>query len=208
MKERLIDKMIQAKNDHGIAYVNFFNNGEVKKDERNRTTLLKYANEASAFDSIEETLYNSTESCCREYDLDTMEMTLLLGLIYNGQDVDENDQLLENAEPMKDIVRFYTGEVNSYLDNEKTNTYDYGRINGRQGYINYNVLLNQVKKNGLTFNGPESFEEFKEKILAKEPFDINLTATLIPTEEKQEEVAEVKELEEKPKSKIKRIFGL
>ncbi len=203
MKERLIDKMIQAKNDQGIAYVNFFNDGKITKDERHRTTLLKYANEASAFDSIEETLYSSTESCCRNYDLDTIEMNLYLGLIYDGKDVEE-EQIKENAEPMNNIVRFYTGEVNTYLENEQTNDYDYGRMHGRQGYINYNVLISQVKKNGLTFNGPKSFEEFKEKILSKEPFDINISATLIPTEEKQEEVV----VEEKPKSKNKSIFGL
>lgn len=203
MKERLIDKMIQAKNDQGIAYVNFFNDGKITKDERNRTTLLKYANGESAFDSIEETLYSSTESCCRNYDLDTIEMNLYLGLIYDCKDVDD-EQIKENAEPMNNIVRFYTGEVNSYLDNEKTSDYDYGRMHGRQGYINYNVLTSQIKKNGLTFNGPKSFEEFKEKILSKETFDINISATLIPTEEKQEEVV----VEEKPKSKIKSIFGL
>lgn len=207
MKEKLINKMIKAKEDQGIAYVNFFNDGSVSEDERFRTSLLKYANDADGFDTIADTLYRSTESCSRNYDFDSIKMDLMLGLVYEGCDVDENKQIKEDAEPLNGIVRYYTGEVNSYLDNEKTNDYDYGRLNGRQGYINYKNLVSQVKKNGLTFNGPDNFEEFKQSILSKEPFEVSISANLL---EKlpEEEIEEVVEVEEKPKSKIKRFLGI
>ena len=207
MKEKLINKMIKAKEDQGIAYVNFFNDGSVSEDERYRTSLLKYANDADGFDTIADTLYRSTESCSRNYDFDSIKMDLMLGLVYEGCDVDENKQIKEDAEPLNGIVRYYTGEVNSYLDNEKTNDYDYGRLNGRQGYINYKNLVSQVKKNGLTFNGPDNFEEFKQSSLSKEPFEVSISANLL---EKlpEEEIEEVVEVEETPKSKIKRFLGI
>ena len=199
--------MIKAKEDQGIAYVNFFNDGSVSEDERFRTSLLKYANDADGFDTIADTLYRSTESCSRNYDFDSIKMDLMLGLVYEGCDVDENKQIKEDAEPLNGIVRYYTGEVTSYLNNEKTNDYDYGRLHCRQGYINYKNLVSQVKKNGLTFNGPDNFEEFKQSILSKEPFEVSISANLL---EKlpEEEIEEVVEVEEKPKSKIKKFLGI
>ena len=103
---------------------------------------------------------------------------MILGLVYNKEDVEDNI-IKEGAKPYNNLVRYYTHEVDSLLDGEKTNVGDYYRIGlGRQGYLNYNDLVYKSEADGLEFVGPRTFEEFKESILSKEPFDISLVADL------------------------------
>ena len=109
-----------------------------------------------------------------------------MGLVYNNDDVLENDVIKENAKPYNDIVRFYTMGVNCYLDGEQTNKIDYSKITyGRQGYLSYSRFLDYVRKANLDFDGPKSFNEFKEAILSNEPFDINLSVNLNKKVEKR-----------------------
>ena len=216
MDKTLLERMQESKANHGVTYVNYLNNGEVYKDEFYRTKSLKFAKEKATYDLIGESFYDAAESCARHYDFDTITMDLYLGLVYKIEDHDENGMLKSGAEPIKDVVRFYTADVNCYLDGEKTNDYNYGRMNARQSFIDYNMLVKTTRKNGLVFNGPETFAEFKEAIKSGETFDIKLEASLLPKqetvkEEVAEEVAEetVEEVktEEKPKSMIKRFLG-
>ena len=108
----------------------------------------------------------------------TLSMNLSLGLIFDGKYVDEDNKVKADAEPMEGIVRYYTMEADCYLNGEKTNKHDGAKYRSRQGFINYARLVNSAAKNGLTFNGPRTFEEFKEQILVGEPFDISLSASL------------------------------
>lgn len=183
MDKKLLERMQEAKNNHGATYINYLNNGEVYKDEFYKTKSLRFAKDKDTYDAIGETFYEATESCARHYDFDTITMDLLLGLVYKVEDHDENGVLKSDAQPIKDIVRFYTTAVNCYLDGEQTNDYNYGRIHSRQSFIDYNMLVNTTRKNGLKFNGPETFEEFAEAIKSGEPFDISLEANLYQKEE-------------------------
>ena len=203
--------MQESKANHGIAFVNYLNNGKVYKDEFYQTQSLQNANETFRYDFIGESFYDAAESCARHYDFDTVTMDLYLGLIYKAEDHDEKGILKSDAEPIKDIVRFYTADVNCYLNGKQTNDYNYGRFNSRQSFINYKMLVETTRKNGLIFNGPETFEEFEEAIKSGKTFDIKLEASLLPKNENvqeeviQDEVQEVK-TEKKPKRKIKSIF--
>ena len=137
------------------------------------------------FDEISEVFFKATENYARHYDFDTMSMDLLLGLVFNESDVDDDNQVRENAKPYPNVVRYYTGSVKSYLDGKQTNEIDYDHFgNGRQSYIDYNLLLAAIEFNGLSFSGPATFEEFKERILAGDTFDITMSADLKQKEEK------------------------
>lgn len=180
MKKSLLERMQESKDKHGVAYMSVFNHGNVRVDENYMIPMMKYANDADAFDTIGDVLYSVNESYARDYDFDTLTLGLELGLIFDGKDIDENRHIDPNAEPLDGVVRYYTMEAACYLDGEKTNKFDMGQLKGRQGFINYARLLKSAQQNGLTFNGPKSFEEFKEQILVGEPFDISLTASLTP----------------------------
>ena len=182
MKKSLVERMQESKDKHGVAYMSVFNHGNVRVDENYMIPMMKYANDEDAFDTIGDVLYGVNESYARDCDFDTLTLGLELGLIFDGKDIDEERHIDSNAEPVDGIVRYYTMEADCYLNGEKTNKFDMGHLKSRQGFINYARLMKSAKQNGLTFNGPESFEEFKEQILVGEPFDITLTASLKPKE--------------------------
>ena len=182
MEKTLLERMQESKANHGVAFFNYMNNGDVYKDEFYRTKNLELSQETFRYD-----------------------------LVYKAEDHDENGNLKEDAEPLNNIVRFYTADVNCYLDGEQTNTYDYGRLHSRQSFIDYDLLVNATRNNGLIFNGPDTFEEFKEAIKSGEPFNINVEASLLPKEDTKEvvqnKVVEEVKTEEKPKSLIKKFLG-
>lgn len=207
MEKTLLERMQESKANHGVAFVNYMNNGDVYKDEFYRTKNLELSKETFRYELVGETFYDAVENCARNYDFDTVTMDLYLGLVYKAEDHDENGNLKDGAEPINNIVRFYTADVNCYLDGEQTNTYNYGRWHSRQSFIDYDLLVNTTRKNGLIFNGPETFKEFEEAIKSGETFDIKLEASILPKEDTKEVVQDEVKKEEKPKSMIKRFLG-
>lgn len=174
----LTDKLIELKRDREIKNINFFNDGTTSKDELGFVRNVSYKN---GFAGISSTLENAVESYSMDSDcdFDLIEMNLLLGLIYDKNDVDENGQIIEGSSPKENIVRFYTGSVKSYLEGKQTNRADYYKYGvGRQGFVLYDELLKRVKEENLIFNGPANFEDFKRLVLSKKPFDISVKAVL------------------------------
>ena len=184
MNKTLFEKLQDARKQHEIAHVSFFNDGKVRSDENYMLKLFKKANDPEEFEAIEEVFVKAAESYSRQYKFDSIEMGLILGLVFNKEDIDENNNMRENAEPIKGIVRYYTGSVKSFQNGEQTNTIDYASYAPtRQGYINFDKLMSAIKRSGLSYTGPESFDEFEEQILVGEPFDITLSANFNKKEE-------------------------
>ncbi len=181
-EKSLLEKMQESKDKHGVACISVFNDGKVRIDENYRMPMMKYANDLDAFKTIGEVLYDCNESYAREYNFDSISLNLSLGLIFDGKYVDEDKKVSPDAVPMDGVVRYYTMESDCFLDGEKVNERDAGYYKGRQGFIGYNRLVSSAEKNGLVFNGPRTFEEFKEQILIGEPFDISVTANFIQKE--------------------------
>ena len=216
MNKSLIEELIEAKHEHDPVLVSFCNVGKARKDEQYMVKYFEEAKDNDKFYLISESMKKATKMYAYGYDFDTITMDLKLGLVYDVNDLDENYQVKENSNPVDGIVRFYSGIVNSYLDGKKTNKYEYD--NGYSGFIKFDDLMSNVSNSGLEYTGPNSFEELKERILNNEKFDISLIASLkekedqvvtpIIKEEVEEAVVEEKTIEEKPKSKIKRFFGI
>ena len=181
-KPTLLDRMQESKDQHGIAFINVFNDGLVGTDKKYSTIMIKYANDKSAFENIDKYIYEVNESYSRECDYDTLNFELSLGLLFSGKDADENHKLKEDAKPIDGIVRYYSRHSSCYLNDERIKTIDWGDIRAISGFINYDILVKSAEENGLVFNGPKTFEKFKEHILVGKPFDISLTACLIPKE--------------------------
>lgn len=175
-KPTLLDKMQESKNQHGIAFIGIYNDGKIQVDKQYETVMMKYANDKDAFDNIGDAMYKVNESYSRDHDFDTLNLKLSVGLLFSGKDVDENQKVKESAEPVKDIVRYYVDKSACYLNDEEIKDIDWAHLKYTNGFINYNILVKSAEENGLVFNGPKTFEEFKEHILVGEPFDISLTA--------------------------------
>ena len=192
LKKSLLDRMKESKNKNGVAYISRFNDGKVRVDENYMTPMIKYANDSDAFDPIGEVLYNNNEQYARDLpdDFDTLSMDLSLGLMFDGKYVDANQHIREDAVPVEGVVRYYTGRADCISGDKVVNDRDKGYVSSRQGFINYGRLVSSAEKNGLVFNGPRTFEEFKEMILMGEPFDITLVAGLgkkvVPTTDQKQ----------------------
>ena len=216
MNKSLIEELIEAKHEHDPVLVSFCNDGKARKDEQYMVKYFEEAKDNDKFYLISESMKKATKMYAYGYDFDTITMDLKLGLVYDVNELDENYQVKENSNPVDGIVRFYSGIVNSYLDGKKTNKYEYD--NGYSGFIKFDDLMSNVSNSGLEYTGPNSFEELKERILNNEKFDISLIASLKEKEDQmvvskfteavEEVVVEENTIEEKPKSKIKRFFGI
>ena len=177
MKESLLDKVISAKRDYEVGQVIFYNNGQVGTETNSFAKKMDKIYDSVELEMLTSDLCSATASYARRYELDSMEVGLQLGLIYNANDVDEKRQIKPGAKPVNNIVRYYDIGFNSYLDGVQTNEHEYGEHNvTHQGYIHYDKLVEAFNGSGVEFTGPESFEEFKELILSGVPFDISLIA--------------------------------
>ncbi|MEE3343530.1 MAG: hypothetical protein VZS44_05525 [Bacilli bacterium] len=201
MKKSIFERIRKAQSDQEIAYVNFLNDGSICEDKRNFANYInKNIKSPEIFDRIEDVFYNAAEIFAIIHKFDAISMELLLGLVYDAENVNDDKTLKENAQPYDGVVRFYTNRLNCYLDGKQVNERDYsGYISGTQGFINFNTLLSSIKKSGLDYDGPESFEELKEAILSGNKFAITITADLTKDLTKEEVV------EEKP-VQPKRLF--
>lgn len=213
MEKSFIEELREAKKEYKNVFVNYFNDGEVRTDLNYMKDNLEQAKTKNEFYLITEVMKETTKRYGYHYDFDTVKLNLLLGLIYDANDVDKDNNIKENAEPIDGMIRFYTEKVDCFLDGEKTNQHNSSY--SLQGFIPFNRLMKSIKETGLDYEGPQSFEELKERILNNEVFDITLTASLYKKEKKQEEVPEIEEtieseVKEEPvvvkESKIKKLF--
>lgn len=188
MSQTVLDKIKEAKKGHEKAYVIFFNDRELETETYQWAYRIKEAKDRDCVNLIQDVMVNGTSWYSSDNIVfDQVDMNLSLGLVYEAKDVDENNKIKEDAEPLYDVVRFYTGDVNCYSNGERANKHQYSRFGmGRQSYCSYNELVEQVTDSGISFVGPQTFEEFKKQVLAGEKFDIRLTANL-KEEEKQKE---------------------
>ena len=178
MEKSAIERLREAKKEHEVALVSFFNNGKVRKDENYMVKHMDNIDDKKEFDGIMNVFCNVTDSYARHYDFDDVKMGLELGLIFRAEDI-QDGVIKENAQPVKDIVRYYTGTISSFQDGKQTNTIDFSEVlMGRQSFASFKGLISAIKRSGLQYTGPETFEEFEEQILVGEPFEISLTANL------------------------------
>ena len=174
MDKTILEKIREAANKAETRYVSFFNNGTVKEDNGIMEDKFKKANDYFQSELLLETMIDGAKLYATSFEFDSLDMHLILGLVYGKKDFDRNK---ENAKPIKGIVRYYTGDFDALKDGEKQNPE--GRYYPScQGFINYNKLMKAIEKSGLDYTGPETFKEFEEQILVGEPFDIKVSANL------------------------------
>ncbi|MBQ3297546.1 MAG: hypothetical protein IJG97_01935 [Bacilli bacterium] len=177
MSKRLLDNLQEMKNNQGCNYVSFFNNGITRKDDYNLEKDIRWVDYSDSYYGVTSTLCSAIEKSIGDNDFDTVNMEVMLGLIYETSELDENGQITAKSKPVKNVVRYYTGPITCLLDGEKANDYDYDRnIYRSQGVLKYNKFISGSRDDGFIVDAPRSFEQFKRAILSGEPFDINISA--------------------------------
>ena len=197
MDKNVLDELREAKYAYETAQVCFFNSGIVGKENNDTAKRINTDNPRDSINDIQRVLTSAIKYYSIKCDFDTISMDLDLGIIYNIDDVNEDNTIKENREPIQGIVRFYTGSIKTLLNDQKTSKFDYGETGfGAQHYIRFDTLKAYIDKSGLSYTGPQTFDELKNRIQSGEKFNVSLTANLVEKKEKQ--------IQETPK--IKKLF--
>ncbi len=193
MNFKIKEKLADAVRGYDVSYYNFLNTGEVTKDEKRFSSGIKdYSNKESVrriFDLLED----GARSYSLFYNVDALDMQLLVGLIYRAEDIKDN-KIKEGAKALDGIVRIYAGEISSYFENTKTNEHSCVGPSF-QGYVDYDKFVSIMKENEVTYTGPETFMEFESLILKGEPFEISISVDL------KAQLGESRVLKQKPSVK-------
>ena len=205
MKKNILEKIQKVQEDQENIFKIFNNDGTVKDGRRE---LVKEMNKdiisPLTLERIEEVLYSDLKYYASKHKFDKGDMTLQLGLIYNKKDVEKDNCIKEGVEPYEGIVYYKASNVNCYLNDKKQNKYDI--TYAKDGIINYEYLIKSLKNDGLEYDSPDTFEEFKNAIISGKKFNTKLTAN-IPTHQNEQELEEQPtNLIQKSKAKIKRLF--
>ena len=178
MEKTIREKIVETIDNQTIKYVNIFNDGSTIQDNKNFAKCMDESFRKNSIGYIEGYFLKAAEYHIRHLDeFDYLGMNVKLGLVFNKEDI-ENGSVRRGAKPLDDIVRYETGSVDSYLDNTKSELINYADIYpAERGYVNYNELVSSIKNQGLEFNGPESFEDFKTAILTGQTFDISVSTS-------------------------------
>ena len=180
MDKSLRNKLMKIKNEKGQSCVNFFNDGSVSRDDYENTKKMEWAKSDAYFSDIESQFVNIVVEHTRNTDFDSIDMHMLMGLVFNKDDVDEENVIKENAKPINNMVRYRVGNIDSVLDGEQTDITYLNRYSfGKEGYLRYNEFVRTMRRAGINFIGPRNFNEFKEASMSNEAFDICLIAQLM-----------------------------
>ena len=189
MEKTIKDEIVETIDNQTIKYVNIFNDGSTVQDNKNFAKCLNEKSIKNSISIIEQRFLSAAKYYIRHSEeFDNLSMDIKLGLIFDREDV-ENGSLRRGAKPLDDIVRYVAKNIDSYLNEEKSKLMNYGEIYGDEmGYVNYNELVSCIQNQGLEFNGPETFEDFKTAILTGQIFDISVSASFKEGLEKPKEL--------------------
>ena len=173
---KIIEKLAEAVRGYDISYINFLNNGEVTKEEKKFDSRLKDYSNKESVSRIFDVLEDAARSYSLFYNVDALDMKLLMGLVYKAEDI-EDGKIKEGAKALRNVVRIYAGEVSSYFENTKTN--EHSSIGPSfQGYVDYDKFVSIMEEENVTYNGPKTFMEFESLILKGEPFELSISVDL------------------------------
>ncbi|MBR3210821.1 MAG: hypothetical protein IKF71_02655 [Bacilli bacterium] len=185
MSNIFLEKLEELKRDREPAHICYFNNGNVMTSNNATAKRISSADDPKEYNAIEGVLLNVATIFSDMGNFDSFNMDMYLGLVFNVEDI--NGKINHDSKHIPEIVRYYTGRIKATENGEPVKDKDFSKYGyGRQGYINYNKLVEAVKSSGLEFNGPQTFEEFEEFILTGEPFDVSITANLKPQKQENE----------------------
>lgn len=209
LEKSLLEELQDASVSHEPTYVEFFNDGKIRTEEHGAKDRMSFYDQDETLRRVKFVFTDGAQTYAKNCSYDSISLGLEIGLVYNKEDVDDDNKIKENAKPL-DLVHCYTGNITSYLNGEQSNEREYYHYN-IQGFIKYDTLVSKMKKNGIDFVGPEDFEDFKASILSGEPFNISLDANLqkkaeLVDEESMDESITEESVKEEPKKLVRKPF--
>ncbi len=136
------DQIMEAKNANKIAYVNFYNDGSVNQDEVWYAKNIRSFRNESTVNRVKNNMLDIAKYYAEYYDFDAIKMNILLGLVFNKEDVDDENHIKQGAKPIDGIVRIYTEKGYCYLNGKQVNEKNsYSHVIGFQSYASYDIFV-------------------------------------------------------------------
>ena len=203
MEQTLLEKLQDARKSQEVTYMSFLSSGRKVEDKYSAKAKMDPYELEGMIRSIDYCFVSSASVLANKSDYDTVGMFLEMGLVYPKSELNEKEQILVGSEPVKGIARCFTGTVASYADGKEAH-----KLNNeyfiRNGFVDYDKFVLAMKRNGVSYTGPETYEELERKILSGEKFDCALFANLKPKKEETVKVVSpiTQELVEQPAAPV------
>ena len=178
MGNTLLEKMYDAKKTYETAYYSFFSDGEVEERTNFLKDSIEEAKEAKDFPALSHYL----EILARDHSVygkyDSLDVNLSLGIVFKSEDVNDDKKPKGPSHAIRDIVDVRIDNSSSYLERElvkdNLDTYCYDRV----GFTTLDNLISFLENEGLTYNGPENYEEVLYDFIYEKPMTATITANL------------------------------
>ena len=177
--ENLREELLKIRTNKQIVYYKIFKNGDIVPETREFAKDLTKLDGENTVGVLEYVLKDALKHYAYKSDFDYVDMKLNAGLVYDAKDIEEGNRIKMNARPYDGIACFKVDSITSYLDGEKSNEYDYTeKHGGYSGLMLYDDAIRELVEHGLTYEGPETYEDLKNAILYGQDFDIDITMDL------------------------------
>lgn len=178
MGDTLLDKMYDAKKEYETAYYSFFSNGKVEEKSNFFNDTIERAKKEKDF----ATLSHYFEILARDHSLfgkyDSLDVNLSFGIVFKSEDVTDEKKPKGASRAVRDIVDLRIDNSSSYLERnlvkDNIDTYCYTRV----GFVSLDNLISFLEDAGLTYNGPENFDEVLYNYIYEKPMTATITANL------------------------------
>ena len=176
MGDSLLDKMYDAKSEYETAYYTFYGDGTVEE----RANFYKDSLESAKENKDLNALSNYLQVLARDHTIfgkyDSLDVNLSFGVVFKEEDVTDEKKPKGPAHAIKDIIDVKIDSSSSYLERElvkdNLDTYCYSRV----GFMTLDNLISFVENEGLTYNGPENYEEVLYDYIYGKPMTATITA--------------------------------
>lgn len=214
--KKAIEELIQIRDRIKKNYVSIMCNREVYKDNEEYICNSDEEEINASCSHIDYFLKESIKTLSiLGIDFDKVEFEFLVGAIYDEKELEDGKKIIKGkSKPLKEKARYYTGNVKAYKDNKLVKTLTTRELMNYQGIVNYNKFIASVKNEGLSFSGPQTYEELINFIQTGISQEFYITADLTETKEKEiEQIPEqapiqevVEKIPEETKPKRRRLF--
>lgn len=173
------EDLLKIKTELEKYYVCFSASGKVH--EERGVFVDKHSNEElnGVLSTIDYFIKNSTECLAyRNIDFDKIKFGFDFGILYEKDNLGNNNKILPSSISLQNKVHFYTGNVIAYLNDKEQNIISAEDNNNFQGYVDYDKFIKDVNASGLSINGPQSYKELENLIRSGETCDMFLTVDL------------------------------
>ncbi|MBP5684704.1 MAG: hypothetical protein J6X02_05570 [Bacilli bacterium] len=178
MIQDTIEKVKKLQHEKEIAQVCFLNDRTTKEINYRELEYMTRDKNGNGFAwLVERAVDQAAELFAYKHNFDYMIVSLNIGVIYNKQDLFEDNKFKVGAAPLEDIVYVSVKDVDFYLNSshiDKNDDNPMKKMIIADGYMRFDDFMKEIDEQGLAYNGPDSFYAVKSRASYGRPEEITI----------------------------------